>query len=375
VSRTADFLVIGGGLHGLSAALQAARRGLSVSLLERDFLGSRASGATAAGVRTLGRDPAELPLSLEAAETWRHIADLVGDDCGFRACGQLQVAEDEAALAAVAIRVHKLQASGLHHERLLDATELRATHPGLAPHCLGAAWAEGDGAANPHRTIRAFRDAALAAGVSIVQRSPVLSLARQGGDWQVRTPQAVFTAPTVLNAAGAWASRIAALAGEDLSQSIRTSMMIVTERTAPRIAPVVSSMGRKLSFKQTSEGTLLIGGGAQGRLADDRNSASVDAVALAEAAKAAIRLFPWARGLRIVRAWAGMEAQTADHLPVLGFSTVNPGLIHAFGFSGHGFQLVPSVGRALAALATGERPDHDLSAFSPARVVPRRLAA
>jgi sarcosine oxidase, subunit beta len=375
VSQTADFLVIGGGLHGLSAALQTARRGASVTLVERDFLGCQASGATAAGVRTLGRDPAELPLSLEAAETWRHIADLVGDDCGFRACGQLQVAEDEAALARVAARVRTLQARGLHHEQLLDATELRRAHPGLAPHCLGAAWAEGDGAANPHRTIRAFRDATLRAGIRIIQRCPVTSLSRQGDTWQVQTPLGVFTAPTVLNAAGAWAARVAALAGEDLSQAIRTSMMIVTERTAPRVAPVVSSMGRKLSFKQTAEGTLLIGGGAQGRLADDWNSASVDALVLAEAAQAATRLFPWTRGLRIVRVWAGMEAQTADHLPVLGPSTMHEGLIHAFGFSGHGFQLVPSVGRALAALATGERPDHDLSAFSPARVLPRRLAA
>jgi sarcosine oxidase subunit beta len=367
--------MIGGGLHGLSAALQTARRGAVVILLERDFLGSQASGATAAGVRTLGRDPAELPLSLEAAESWRHIADLVGDDCGFRACGQLQVAEDEAALARITARVRSLQARGLHHEQLLDEAELRRAHPGLAPHCLGAAWAEGDGAADPHCTIRAFRDATLRAGVEIIQRCPVISLAYGGATWRVETAQGAFTAPTVLNAAGAWASRVAALAGEDLSQSIRTSMMIVTERAGPRVTPVVSSMGRKLSFKQTSEGTLLIGGGAQGRLADDRDSASVDALALAEAAGAAIRLFPWSSGLRIVRAWAGMEAETADHLPVLGFSTVHPGLIHAFGFSGHGFQLVPSVGRALAALATGGAPDHDLSAFSPARIIPRRLAA
>lgn len=375
MSRTADILVVGGGLHGLSAALQAARRGAAVVLLERDFLGSRASGATAAGVRTLGRDPAELPLSLEAAETWRHIADLVGDDCGFRACGQLQVAEDEAALARIVARVRGLQARGMQHEQLLDQSELRRAHPEIAPHCLGAAWAEGDGAADPHRTIRAFRDAALRAGVDILERCPVLSLTRLSTTWRVDTPLGAFAAPIVVNAAGAWAAGLAALAGEQLSLSVRTSMMIVTERTVPRVVPVVSSMGRRLSFKHTAEGTLLIGGGTQGRLAEDGNSAKVNAVALSEAAQAATRLFPWARGLRIVRAWAGMEAQTADHLPVLGCSTVHPGLIHAFGFSGHGFQLVPSVGRALAMLATGDTPDHDLSAFSPARVALRRLAA
>lgn len=375
MSLTADLLVIGGGLHGLSAALQTARCGAGVILLERGFLGSQASGATAAGVRTLGRDPAELPLSLEAAESWHRMVDLVGDDCGFRACGQLQVAEDEAALALVAARVRGLQARGFGHEALLDAAMLAQRHPGLAPHCLGAAWAAGDGAADPHRTVRAFRDAALRAGVRILECCPVTSLSRRGGTWRAETPQGAIAAPQVLNAAGAWAARVAALAGEELAQSIRTSMMIVTERAAPRIAPVVSSMGRKLSFKQTAQGTLLIGGGAQGRLALDRNSAAVDALALAEAAQAATHLFPWSRGLRVVRAWAGMEAQTEDRLPVLGPSVQNEGLIHAFGFSGHGFQLVPSVGRALAALATGATPDHDLAAFSPARLQPQREAA
>ncbi len=375
MTRTADLLVVGGGLHGLSAALQTARLGARVVVVERDFVGSQASGATAAGVRTLGRDPAELPLSLEAAATWRNIAALVGDDCGFRPCGQLQVAEDEAALAAVTARIGRLEAQAMRHECLLDAGALRAILPDLPPHCLGGAWAPGDGAADPHRCLRAFRNAARAAGVEVLEGCPLTALSRQGGVWQARTGAGRIEAPLVLNAAGAWAGRVAALAGERLAQDIRTSMMIVTERTRPRVAPVVSSMGRRLSFKQTAEGTLLIGGGAQGRLAADRNSASVDAVALAEAARVAVRLFPWTRGLRVVRSWAGMEAQTADHLPVLGFSPEVEGMIHAFGFSGHGFQLVPSVGRALAALATGGTPDHDLSAFSAARLATRPAAA
>lgn len=376
MTRTADLLVIGGGLHGLSAALQAARRGVSVRLVERDFLGRHASGATAAGVRTLGRDPRELPLSLEAAETWRNIGDLVGDDCGFRTCGQLQVAESDKALATIDERVRGLQARGLTHERMLSAAEIREIAPAIGPDCPGGAFAEGDGAANPHRTIRAFRAAAEAAGVLIEERCPVTALSRQGGTWRVRTAAGAIEAPLVLNVAGAWSDRVAALAGERINQEIRTSMMIVTERAAPTVRPVVGSLGRKLSFKQTDEGTLLIGGGAQGRLDADRNASRVDAFALAEAARAATRLFPWTRGLRIVRSWAGMEAQIFDHIPVLGPSAENEGLIHAFGFSGHGFQLVPSVGRALAQIACGEAPDHDLSDFTPSRVtMPRKEAA
>src|SRR5580692_5716174 len=95
MTATADALVIGGGLHGLSAALQLARRGASVVLLERARIGRHASGASAAGVRTLGRARAELPVSLVAMEMWHDIEGLVGDHCGFQPHGQLLVAETE----------------------------------------------------------------------------------------------------------------------------------------------------------------------------------------------------------------------------------------------------------------------------------------
>jgi sarcosine oxidase subunit beta len=371
----ADLLVIGGGLHGLSVALQSARRGVSVILVERHFLGRHASGATAAGVRTLGRHPAELPLSLEAAATWHVMKDLVGDDCGFNACGQLQVAEDEAALAKIRDRVSRLEAQGFTHERLIGSNELHSLVPDLAPHCLGAAWTVDDGSADPHRTIGAFRDAAIAASVQILEKCLVTGLVRHSTQWLAQTSRGVIEAGLIVNAAGAWADQVATLAGDPVHQAIRTSMMVVTERTSARVKPVVSSLGQKLSFKQTVQGTLVIGGGSQGKLAPDRQSASVDVVALAASVGAAVRLFPAVRGIRIVRTWAGMEAMTPDHLPVIGFSHRVEGLIHAFGFSGHGFQLVPSVGRAVADLVCHGSTDHDLSAFDVTRIAIERAAA
>ncbi|OSQ39179.1 FAD-binding oxidoreductase [Thalassospira sp. MCCC 1A01428] len=369
-----DILVIGGGLHGLSCALQAARRGASVLVLERHFLGRHASGSTAAGVRTLGRDPAELPLSLEAAETWHKMAELVGDDCGFKACGQLQVAEDDAAMASIAARVTRLEKQGMHHEKLIGPDQLRELVPAISPHCAGAAWAPGDGSADPHRAIRAFRDAAKRAGVNIIEQCQVLSLGRNGQSWQIHTTTGDFSAAVVINAAGAWADKIAKMAGEPVRHAIRTSMMVVTERTGDVVRPVISSFGRKLSFKQTAEGTLLIGGGAQGRLAADKQSASVDVQALSVAVQAAVRLFPSMVGTRMVRAWAGMEAMTEDHLPVIGFSDQAEGLIHAFGFSGHGFQLVPSVGRVVADLAIEGKSNQQLDAFNVNRVSEKGVA-
>ncbi|MCW8060798.1 MULTISPECIES: NAD(P)/FAD-dependent oxidoreductase [Agrobacterium] len=371
----ADVLIIGGGLHGLSAALQAARRGVSVQLVERHFLGRHASGATAAGVRTLGRDMAELPLSLEATENWHNMKDLVGDDCGFVACGQLQVAEDEHALSKIEMRVKRLQAMGHVHEQLVDPHEMRSLLPGISAHCLGGAWVSSDGSADPHRTIRAFRDAAIEAGVKITEECLVTALARSATGWRVQTTRGIFEVKLVVNAAGAWADHVSALAGDSLQHAIRTSMMIVTERTAPKIKPVVGSFGKKLSLKQTSQGTLLIGGGSQGKLAADRQSATVDVVALAASVQAAVRVFPELQGVRIVRTWVGMEAMTSDHRPVIGFSQKIEGLIHVFGFSGHGFQLVPSVGRVVADLICQGHTNHNLDAFCASRVSIERVAA
>ncbi len=370
-----DILVIGGGLHGLSAALQAARRGVTVQLVERHFLGRHASGATAAGVRTLGRDVVELPLSLEAAENWHDMKDFVGNDCGFVACGQLQVAEDECALNKLTERIARLEAMGHFHERLVSPQDMRSLLPGISSHCLGGAWVSSDGSADPHRTIRAFRHAAIQAGVHITEECLVTSLARSATSWRVETNRGTFESKVIVNAAGAWADCVSILAGDPLQHAIRTSMMVVTERTAPRIAPVVSSLGKKLSLKQTSQGTLLIGGGSQGKLTADRQSAAVDVIALAASVQAAIRVLPELHGVRIVRTWAGMESMTFDNRPVIGFSRQVDGLIHVFGFSGHGFQLVPSVGRVVADLICQGHTNHNLDAFCASRVSNERVAA
>ncbi|MEO1533849.1 MAG: FAD-dependent oxidoreductase, partial [Pseudomonadota bacterium] len=71
--RTADVLIVGGGIHGCAAALHLAARGHAVILLEKDSVGRHASGANAGGVRRLGRATAEVPLSVRAAAYWREI--------------------------------------------------------------------------------------------------------------------------------------------------------------------------------------------------------------------------------------------------------------------------------------------------------------
>ncbi|MBV9833107.1 MAG: FAD-binding oxidoreductase [Alphaproteobacteria bacterium] len=347
---TPDVIVIGGGLHGCAAAMNLSARQCRVLVLERSAVARHASGASAGGVRTLNRDLAEVPLSLIAARMWDDIESLVDDDCDYHAHGQLRVAETEVELASLEARRQQMLALGYSHEVVIDQAELRRRAPTIGPQCVGALMVETDGAADPYRTTHAFRRKAERLGAQFIEGACVTALSRQGTVWQVTTPAARYEAPTIVNCAGAWSDEIAAMIGDRAPLQTRCSMMMVSERVAPFLGPVVSAVNRKLSFKQTDDGTVVIGGGHQGRPDRAHESYQLDGRRLGESATAVAAIFPTMRRVRIVRAWAGLEAQTPDHLPIIGPSPSAPGFFHAFGFSGHGFQPAPAVGRALADL-------------------------
>jgi sarcosine oxidase, subunit beta len=374
MSASYDVAVIGGGLHGLSAALHCARDGASVAILERSWVGRHASGGTAAGVRTLMRDPAEIVLSLEALAMWHRMATIVGDDCGFHAHGQIRVAERESDMASLETRAAATRAMGHSHEEIIGRAELLRLVPSLNPRCVGALIARRDGAADPHRTLAAFRRSAEAAGVEIREGAEVRGIARHGSEWEIDIGTRV-RARNLVNAAGAWANRIAAMVGDEMPLGVKASMMIVTERVAPLLNPVVGAVGRTLSFKQTDQGGLLIGGGLQGRADLVGGMSTPDLAVLAKGARAAVELFPSVGTVRIARVWAGLEAKTRDLLPVIGRSPNAPDVFHAFGFSGHGFELVPVVGATIADLVMRGGTNRAIAAFAPERLMDRKQAA
>ena len=143
-------------------------------------------------------------------------------------------------------------------------------------------------------------------------RSRAEGLSRVGDVWRVETSDGPIEAPKVVNAAGAWADRIAAMLGEPVPLTVIAPMLMVTSRLPAFIQPVVTLRGRKLSFKQLANGTVVIGGGHLATPYRDRNETVLDWDRLAISAATVWELFPVMRQATIVRAWAGIEASMAD---------------------------------------------------------------
>ena len=359
----ADVIVIGGGIHGCSTALHCALRGLRVLLLEKDYAGRHASGVNAGGVRRLARHVAEIPLSVYSMELWHRIRDLVDDDCGFTSDGQVLVAENESEFESFRSRVAELNARGYAHEELIDAPELRRLVPAVAETCPGGVVSRRDGAADPFRTTQAFRRKAEALGVRVLEGVLATEVRRERSTWTVRTSAGAYEAPMIVNAAGAWADRIAAMLGEPVPLDVIAPMLMITARVPAFIRPVVILRGRKLSFKQFANGTVLIGGGHLGRPLRDENRTVLDWAKLAESAKTVWDLFPVMRGATVLRAWAGIEARMPDDIPVFGRSSTEEGAFHQFGFSAHGFQLGPGAGAVMAELVATGTTNMPIEAF------------
>jgi sarcosine oxidase, subunit beta len=368
MSQTADAVVIGGGIQGCSTALQLARLGMRVILLEKDSVGRHASGVNAGGVRRLLRHEAEIPLSVASMEMWHGIRELLGGrETGFAISGQVAVAETQAEWDGLRRRAARVAELGFAHEELLEREELYEVLPALAPHCVGGLISRTDGFASLYHTSIAFRDAAVAAGAIVQEGVAARDIERRGTVWHVATPAGEIRAGAVVNCAGAWAAAIAARFGEPVPLEPIAPMMMVTARLPHFVSPVVLGTGRKLSLKQASNGTVLIGGGHRGVPDTESGTSSTDFRKLITSARTVSALFPIMSGAVLVRAWSGIESRLPDDIPVIGPSSTEPGLFHAFGFSAHGFQLGPIIGVIMANLVVSGATQHPIAPFAITR--------
>ncbi|MDE3823170.1 FAD-binding oxidoreductase [Sinorhizobium meliloti] len=369
-----DALIVGGGLQGCAIALFLARAGWRVTVVEKNLAGRHASGVNAGGLRSLMRDVREYPLSLRAMDMWAKLADVVGavaaESCEVRlGTAQIALAMDAAELQWCEARSRSMRRRDIHSEELIAPDALHRLLPGLSGAALGGLISRRDGHANPANAARAFRKAAEAAGVRIMEQCKMHDLApKPAGGWRAETDAGAIEAEWVLNCAGAWGSDLAARLGETLPIKVTALSMMVTARVKPFITPVVIGVDQPLSFKQSAVGSLVIGGGILGKPFLEGDTSFTVMERMASSAAATVAAFPVLAGVPVVRTWTGLEGATPDGIPFIGPSLSHPGLWHVFGFCGHGFQLAPAVGEAVAQSLVSGDIDPRLAPFAVDRL-------
>lgn len=365
---TFDVAIIGGGLAGCSAALHARQMGASVVLFERGRCGAQASGVNYGGVRQQGRHFAELPLAQRSRSIWARLADLVGDDCEFAVTGHLKLARNDDDMQELVTHQANAKSIGLSLE-IIDRSDLRRRYPYLGDRFSGASLCPEDGQANPRLVAPAFARAAQAIGAVFRENCAIerVAVSDVGFDLFMAGERVPFRARRLINTAGAWGARVAAWFGDVVREDVMAPNMCVTEPIPPLIGPNLGICGGGIYIRQTrGHGSVIFGSGLG--IADrDALRARPLADVTMESARAAIEMVPALANVLLVRSWTGIEGRMPDGLPVVGASPRLSNLFHAFGFSGHGFQLGPAVGAVLAELCLKGETETPIDGLSMTR--------
>lgn len=385
-----DVVVVGGGLIGCASACYLAQAGARVLLLERGQINQGASGQNAGSlhfqlehrlIQNMDQHARELEfyvgLARTAIEQWQELQALFGPATQLNMHGGLMVAETAEQTALLERKANIEQSQGLE-VHLLDGDEARRQAPYLSRAIQAALLCPSEGHCNPRLLTPAFTRMGRGAGAEFRTQAVVQSVAREGKRWRLgvacgSAPDSGYsvTCDAVLNAAGAHAPSIAAMANLHLPLFPVALTMNVTEKVEPTVTHLVQHVGRKLSLKQADDGNLLIGGGWAARLRQteghwpDSQLPQISPDAVVENIRTAVDVVPRIRSLRLIRTWTGTTAITADQLPILGEVAQAPGFFVAAG--GSGFTYGPTYARLISELILTGSTSYPLEPFSPQR--------
>jgi glycine/D-amino acid oxidase-like deaminating enzyme len=374
-ARTADVVIIGGGVTGASTAYHLTLRGVrDVIVVDKGAIASGGTGKSSACVRQHYSTAETCRMIRYSLEFFQHFTERTeGGACGFRPTGYL-LGVDERMRAPMEASVALQRSVGID-TRLVSIAEMREIEPRLrADDLVAGCYEPASGYCNPVETAHGFAQAARAAGARILQDTAVVGLLLDADRVRgVRTDDGDILAPVVINATGLWSARVSALAGVALPISVcRHKINIVTWPEADRRPhPMVYDFVTNIYTRPELGEHILVGG-----LDADESHDVADpdryreGVSLDESTEALARVshrFPVLAEGRIARGYAGCFDVTPDWHPIL--DRVGPEGYHvAAGFSGHGFKLSPAVGHMVAALVLEGPGGHpDLPTFRLAR--------
>lgn len=363
-----EVIVIGGGITGCATAYELGKRGVHVTLLERENIHAMASGWTLAGVRQSGRDVAEIPIAREAVRRWETLGEELDAEIHYRQNGNLRLAFSAAEIERIQQIMADVTAADVGIE-WVDSGGTREIAPALTDTVVGASFCPTDGHADNKRTVQAYAAAAKRQGATIVSGTEVLKLVTSGDRVTgVHTTNGDFSADTVVVAAGIYSPKLLDPLGLSLPLDVVLCPVIETVPTdALTLAPVLGVAAGNFGARQTAEDRIrFIGEATPWNETTLHNSSNTGMTVQAMNAMTqdAIRILPALADVRVERQWGGLIDRTPDALPVFDAVPDYPGLVVGAGFSGHGFGIGPMSGEILANLTIDGKDDRfDLEPF------------
>ena len=350
IEKTADVVIVGGGVIGASIAYHLAmRKAGRVLLLEKGQLGEGSTSRCVGGIRTQFSTEINLLFSLESLKTFEQFQNEFGIDPEFRRIGYLFLATSPTEIKILNENVMLLRKYDIPVE-FLKGDEIERRWPYLrADDIIGGTFCPRDGYAGPSEVLSGFVSAARRAGVKIHEGVEAIGIhVRRGKTESVSTKEGDISTRVVVNAAGPHAAQIGAMAGLDVPvKPLRRQIFITAPfRITDKAIPLTIDFHRGWYFRQEVDGYLL-----SGPLDKEPSfNLHVDYDAMAEAVEQAIYRVPTLENARIARGWAGLYEISPDHHAILGKVPEVEGFILANGFSGHGFQHSPAVGKVITEL-------------------------
>jgi sarcosine oxidase subunit beta len=373
--KTADVVIIGGGVMGASAAYHLAKCGIkNVVLLEKEELfGTGATGRCAGGVRYQFSTAINIKLSIESLPMLERFKEEIGQDVNYRPCGYLLVATSEEDAGVFRHNVQLQNSLGVQ-TRLLSGDEVRARLPLMKfEDAVAGTFNQKDGLVDPNSVVAGYIGAAQKIGVRALTRAEVTGIRLSGDEIEaVESTRGVIQTRAVLNAAGPWAGRIGQMAGIDIPIVPIRRQWFTTDalKEIPEDFPFVIDFGQSLYFHREGEGLLIGMSNQQEKPGFDQ---SVDEEFEFANLEAAIERMPLLEGASRASHWAGLYEVTPDAHPIFGGSAVK-GFSICAGFSGHGFMHGPVAGKLMTEyILDGTFSTVDVSMLDLARFAEGRL--
>ena len=412
MQESADVVIVGGGIVGVSTAWFLAKQGVSVVVCEKGHVAGEQSGRNWGWVRQQGRDTREMPMIIESLRIWRGLADEIGEDVGFTEGGVLFTAKTDKQLQQYADWMASVSGYGLD-TRLLDAEELGRVVRGARGGWRGGLYTASDGRAEPQKAAPAIARAAAREGATVLTGCAVRGVETAGGRVAaVITELGTIRTSTVVCATGAWTSMFCRSLGIIVPQ-LKVRGTVARTGPAPKVFDG-ALFDDRIALRRRQDGGYTLAYGilfehaitpasfrfarlflrallmepeamrlsigreffeelatptrwaldAQSpfektRVLDPEPNPKV----LGRIRRNLGEVFPELAGTELTEAWAGMIETTPDVIPVIGEADSLPGFYVATGFSGHGFGIGPGAGKAIAGLVTGKDSGIDLREF------------